>query len=73
MSKNINFIEAPREAFHLGLNEQSSLLGGFNCIGTFKEGGVLGSDICSPSYDSGVCGGSDDYCRRYSSCSFHLG
>lgn len=73
MDKKINFIEIPRKEFHLSLSEQSSLLGGFNCPGTFKSGGVLGTDICSPSYSSGVCGGTDDYCQKYSSCTFHLG
>lgn len=40
MDMKINFIEAPREEFHLSLSEQSSLLGGFNCPGTYKDGGI---------------------------------
>ena len=73
MYKMVNFIEIPREEFRLSLNEQASLLGGFSCPGIYKDGGMLGTDICSVSYGSGVCGGMDDYCGRYSSCTFHLG
>lgn len=71
--KQIKLIEQPREDIKLSAQDESSLFGGFYCPGTFKDGGMFGTDICTYHHGTGVCGGQDDYCGTYSNCTFHLG
>ncbi len=69
----IRLIDAPKKEFTLGNDAMSSLVGGYNCPGTYQDGGMFGEDYCSSSYSSGECGSASDYCASYSSCTFNLG
>lgn len=73
--QHFKVLEQPRENVKCSSFEDFSLSvdSDFYCAHTFKEGGLLGHDICNGGYGSGNCGGQDDYCGRYSTCSMHLG
>ncbi len=71
--KKIKLIESPRKDISLEDEGMSSLLGGeaYYCPGTYKDGGIFGHDYCSGNFSSGgACGGANDYCNSYKSCTF---
>ena len=68
--KKIQLIESPREEINLGEDGMSYLLGGnaYYCAGTYTRSIILGPDICSGTFSTGLCGTADNYCKKYSSC-----
>lgn len=73
--QNFKVLEQPRSNLKCSSFEDFSFSVDvdYNCVHTFKEGGFLGHDICNGGYGSGNCGGQDNYCGKYSTCSMHLG
>lgn len=68
----IHLIDSPKKEFAIDANAMSSLIGGYNCPGTYQDGGIGGTDYCSASYSSGECGSASDYCTSYFSCTWKL-
>lgn len=70
----INLLENPKKDFSMSDIDMASLIGGsgFDCPGTYIDGGLIEDDYCSASYRSGSCGNASDYCGSYASCTLNL-